>query len=293
MNIQKAIQIYLKWKESHTTVAYDRYKIRLEQFLNFIMPKSCLEDISGDDIVAYHKYMEGFYSPATIAYSARILRNFFYFWHGRRQTNFNPKEIIPIRYINPNKDIVTKEDFEEMNDLLDEQYYDDLKKKLVLHLLWDTGMRISELCDIDLKSINEQGRDGLRSAKVRSRKSMRYNLVVWGATTNELLNKYLGSRLDIDSSSDRLLINRKTGKPYTVRSVQRWIKDLSENAMLDKNITPHSFRHGKANFILDEGGSVRDVSAILRHVKPESSFHYMQLCEKRYLDVARKYVTAS
>jgi integrase len=63
--------------------------------------------------------------------------------------------------------------------------------------------------------------------------------------------------------------------------------------MLDKNITPHSFRHGKANYILDKGGSVRDVSAILRHVKPESSFHYMQLSSKRYLDVAEKYLLAA
>ena len=61
--------------------------------------------------------------------------------------------------------------------------------------------------------------------------------------------------------------------------------------MLDKNITPHSFRHGKANYILDQGGSVRDVSALLRHVKPESSFQYMQLSKKRYEDVARRYLT--
>lgn len=292
MNIEKAIQIYLDWKASHTTVAYDRYQIRLGQFRDFVGESKILRTVTGDDVVAFHKQMEQSYSPATIAYSARILRNFFYFWHGRREVDFNPKEIIPVRFINPNKDIVTKEDFELMNELLDDNYYDDLKKKLVLHLLWDTGMRISELCDIELSHLSKVDAQGLRTAKVRSRKSMRYNLVVWGRETNELLNKYLGIRLTQDISSDRLLVNRKTTKPYTARSIQRWIKDLSEEAMLDKNITPHSFRHGKANFILDEGGSVRDVSAILRHVKPESSFHYMQLSTKRYLDVARKYVMA-
>ena len=179
-----------------------------------------------------------------------------------------------------------------MNALLDANHYDDLKKKLVLNLLWDTGMRISELCDIELSHISKENNDGLRTAKVRSRKSMRYNLVVWGKDTNELLIKFLGVRLCQDVPTDSLLINIKTGKPYTARSVQRWVKELADQAMLEKDITPHSFRHGKANYILDEGGSVRDVSAILRHVKPESSFHYMQLSTKRYLDVARKYVTA-
>ena len=293
MTIHKAIQIYLDWKESHTSVAYSRYKIRLDQFIKFIMPKSCLQDISGDDVVAYHKSMEGIYSPATIAYSARILRNFFYFWHGRRETHFNPKEIIPIRFINADKDIVTKDDFEDMNDLLETDHLSDLQKKLVLNLLWDTGMRVSELCDITLHSISEQGNNGLRTAKVRTRKSMRYNLVVWGSDTNDILNIYLGIRLCMETTTKELLVNPKTGKAFSARTMQRWIKELSALAMLDKTITPHSFRHGKANEILEQGGNVRDVSAILRHVNPQASFHYMQLSTKRFEEVAGKYLTTA
>lgn len=290
MTIQKAIQIYLDWKKTHTNVAYSRYKVRLEHFLNFLKPNCALSEISGDDIVAYHKSMELKYSPSTIAYSARILRNFFYFWHGRRETHFNPREIIPIRFVSADKDIVTKEDFEDMNELLDENYLCDLQKKLILNLLWDTGMRISELIDLKICAISSQSADGLRTAKVRSRKSMRYNIVVWGYDTNNLLNKYLGIRLCMETDSEELFINRKTGKPFNTRSLQRWIKELVNLASIDKNITPHSFRHGKANYILDQGGSVRDVSAILRHVKPESSFHYMQLSRERYKSVASRFL---
>ncbi|MCP4160793.1 MAG: tyrosine-type recombinase/integrase, partial [Deltaproteobacteria bacterium] len=230
MTIEKAIQIYLDWKKSHTSVAYSRYKVRLKHFLEFIMPKSCLQDISGDDVVAYHKSMEPSYSPATIAYSARILRNFFYFWHGRRETDFNPKEIIPIRFVSADKDIVMQEDFEDMNSLLDDRFLSDLQKKLVLNLLWDTGMRVSELYDLKLSNISEQGIHGLRTAKVKTRKSMRYNLVVWGIDTNELLNKYLGIRLCMETNAEELFVNRKTGKPFNVRSIQRWIKDLAKLA---------------------------------------------------------------
>lgn len=290
MTIQKALQIYLNWKDSHTNVAYTRYKVRLEQFLQFISPKSCLEDISGDDVVDFHKSMETTYSKSTIAYSARILKNFFWFWHGRGETNLNPKEIIPIRFVSADKDIVTKHDFEDMDDLLENDNLEDLQKKLVLNLLWDTGMRISELLDIKLSDISSQRSNGLRTAKIRSRKTMRYNLVVWGHKTNDLLNRYLGIRLCMIHQSQDLLLNRKTGKTFTSRSVQRWIKDLAEMASIDKNITPHSFRHGKANYILEQGGNVRDVSAVLRHIRPESSFHYLQLSEERYIETAQKYL---
>lgn len=290
MTIQKAKQIYLDWKESHTNVAYSRYNVRLEAFIKSLTPTSCLQDITGDDVIRFHKSMEFTYSKTTIAYSARILKNFFWFWHGRGMTNLNPKEIIPIRFITADKEIVTKEDFEDLNDVLDVKYLDDLQKKLVLNLLWDTGMRVSELLELKLADISSQGVQGLRTAKIRSRKTMRYNLVVWGSDTNDVLNRYLGIRLCMEHGSEYLLLNKKTGKRFTPRTIQRWIKDVLDLAGIDKEITPHSFRHGKANEILEQGGNVRDVSAILRHINPQSSFHYLQLSQKRYLDTAGKYL---
>ncbi len=296
MNIKKsiplhtAIQTYLNWKESHTNCAYIAYKSRLDGFMEFIGSEIHLDTINGDHVVAFHKSLEGKYSLATIAYSARILRNFFWFWKGRGYSNLNPKEIIPIRFAYADKDIVTKDDFEELTMVLDERYANDLVKKLVLHLLWDTGTRVSELLDIKLSSISKQGDNGLRHAKIKTRKNMKYNLVVWGADTNELLNRYLGIRLCMDTESDHLLINPKTGKPYTARSIQRWMKEITAMTLIGKNITPHSFRHGKANNILEGGGGMRDVSAILRHTSLQSSITYVQLCATRYQETAGKFL---
>lgn len=292
MEIKKSIQTYLEWKTGHTKHSYIPYRRQLKLFAEYLEDfgiKNVIE-INADHIVKYHKQMEIKYSDATIAYSARILKDFFTFWKGRGITKLNPKEIKGQKFINPTKDIVTKEDFEQLTMVLDDRYITDLVKKLVLHLLWDTGMRVSELLDIKVGDISRQGANGLRTATVRTRKSMRYNLVVWGADTNELLNQYLGLRLCMDTEDKHLLINPKTNKKYTPRSIQRWIKEITAMTLIDKNITPHSFRHGKANAILDQGGNVRDVSAILRHVSVESSFHYLQLSERRYKETAGKFL---
>jgi integrase/recombinase XerD len=293
MDINKSIQTYLRWKNRHTNHASVPYGRQLQLFADYIIENGIkdIKRINEDHIIDYHEFMETKeYSPATIAYSARILRNFFWFWKGRGVTKINPEEIKSIKFINPTKDIVTKEDFEQLTMVLDERYESGLIRKLVLHLLWDTGMRVSELLDIKLSDINKQGKNGLRTAKVRTRKSMRYNLVVWGSDTNELLNQYLGMRLCMDTEDNYLFINPKTKKRYTPRSLQRWMKEITDLTLLDKNITPHSFRHGKANEILDQGGNVRDVSAILRHVGVESSFHYLQLSETKYKQTAGKYL---
>lgn len=291
MTIHKALQIYLDWKQSHTISAYQRYEIRIAKFSKFIGEQTKLQDIKEDDVIQFHQQMDASYSPATIAYSARILKNFFWFWKGRGYKNLNPEEIIPIKFINAEKDIVTKEDMEDMNTVLDERYDGDLQRKLVLNLLWDTGIRISELLDIKISDLQEEGKNRLRTAKVRTRKTMRYNLIAWGSKTNDLLNQYLGLRICMeDVASDNLFINKKTKATFTPKSIQRWVKETRQLAGIDKNITPHSFRHGKANEILEQGGTVRDVSAILRHVSPNSSFNYLQLSQSRYLQTASKFL---
>ncbi len=295
ITLQESIDIYLNWKKTHTADAYKAYRVRLEQFASFFQShKPNLQDIRGDDISHYHNAMLEKFSPATVAYSARILRNYFLFWQGRGKTQLNPKEIIPIRFINADKDIVEKEDLEEMTSLLDESYTDDLQKKLILHLLWDTGMRISELLDLKLSDIQQKAESGLRSAKVKTRKTMRYNLVVWGAQTDVLLIRYLAWRIQIDHANEKLFISthgrNRQGEAITPRTVQRWVKQLSKEAMLDKNLTPHSFRHGKAHYMLDNGANAVEVQAVLRHKNLNSSLNYMQLNQKQYLKTTSKFL---
>ena len=113
MYIKQAIKVYLQWKETHTHSAKEKYEVRLNQFYNYISQyKTKLNELNGDDISAYHKSMQQNYSPTTIAFSARILKNFLGFWHGRREIDFSPKEIIPIRFIAADREIVTKHDFD-------------------------------------------------------------------------------------------------------------------------------------------------------------------------------------
>lgn len=293
ITLQEAIHQYLYWKSSYVLVAVDRYKVRLEHFKKRIGLDTPIVEINGTTIIAYHKQMEEKegYSRATVAYSARILKNFFEFLQGRGIQCLNPKEIRPMKFISPEKDIVTPSILKQMDAVLFEQFFPDLTKKLVIHMLYDTGMRVSELCDLNISDIETMSEDGLRCASIRRRKSLLYNTVVWGRETNRLLNLYLGIRLCIGrSDTDALLITRKTGKRITTRTIQRWIEEICQMAGIEKEITPHSFRHGKAHQVLNQSGNVRDVQAILGHVNPHSSFSYLSLNRKNQIEVSGKYL---
>lgn len=303
MSFEKAIEIYLDWKTTHARFAPNRYAVRLNEFGAFVGHKTKLSDIVGDDIVRFHRHMQErkfrkgsvtkTYSLATIAYSSRILKNFFMFWQGRGESKINHKEIRSTRYVHPNKKIVTYEDFTKMSDSLDARYFEDLTKKLAICLLWDTGMRVSELSDLNLSDINAvDPENGMRTAVIRTRKTMLYNLVVWSKETDEVLNKYLGVRLCMSTPTDALFVGKKriAESRLTTRTMERWIESVVKIANVDSRITVHSFRHGKGHHILNNGGNIRDVAAILRHARPESSLNYLRLNQKQFLSVASKYL---
>ena len=296
--LSEALNIYIDWKATYTHYAHERYKRHLMDFKAFLGENMFLAEITNLHIQKFIHFLKTKpiknnmrYSDTTISYSINILKNFIEFWKGRGATNLNPKEIQAIRFIKKYKEHCSIDDFEDLCDTLDIRYYEDLVKKLTLHLLWDTGMRVSELIEMNLADIREKGENGLRTAVVRTRKTMRYNLVVWSKQTDELLIRYLAHRLDFASSSDALLINRKNKTRYTVKTIQRWIKQMGKDAQLGKEISPHSFRHSRAHYILDNGGNQRDVQAVLRHSNPLSSFHYLSLNEKHFIEIAGKYLT--
>lgn len=296
MHFNIAIKNYLTWKSSYALTAADRYKVRLSHFCDYLRAKGISEisKIDGNTLNRYLNEMEKEfgYSRATVAYSARIIKNFFEFIKGRGIPCLNPKEIRPARFISPDKDFVTEEDLEQMSDILDEQYFDDLTRKLIIHLLWDTGIRVSELADLNISDIEETKIPGIRCARIRRRKTLRHNIVAWGSETNRLLNLYLGLRLNLDKPTDALFVTNKTsgGLRLTTRTIERWIVQLSRESMLGKNITPHSFRHGKAHYVLDKSGNVKHVQELLGHANPASSFHYLAINESQYLNVASHYL---
>lgn len=290
--LQIALEEYLNWKMSYAPIAAIRYHDRLKLFIQFKGEQTHISQVAINDIISFHNGMkEQGYSPKTIEYSCVILKNFFKFWSGRGMTSLNPVEIRPMKCLSPDKHLISAIEFRRMSDSLDERFYSELIRKLAIHLLWDCGMRVSELCDINISDIEETSTAGIRCAKIRRRKARRYNIVVWGKETNRLLNLFLGLRLCLDYPSDALLVSQKgKGERITPRTIQRWVNEVAQMASIDKKLSPHCFRHSKAHRVLDKSENVRDVQCVLGHSSALSSFHYLGLNKERQLQVSEKYL---
>ncbi|MEF3692226.1 MAG: tyrosine-type recombinase/integrase [Candidatus Moraniibacteriota bacterium] len=276
----KNIKLYLEWKATYTRRAYQNYGNWLLKFEKFSGKK--IDDAGVGDIVGFKNWLEdNNYQPKSIELSMTILKNYFKFWRLQGKKCLSP-ELIRIKKTIANS--YQPINFEEycllMAGITIDDFW-DFQKLIIVRLLFETGIRVSELCDINISDI-----DPLRmSATIRTKKTIRMRTIFWSVETHVMLREFLIQRQKINSTPSLFIGRKGRGKPtirLTTRSVQRIIKDLCQKAGIEKKITPHSFRHGKAHRILDLEGNPKDVQAILGHCDPSSSFTYMQWNDKEF-----------
>lgn len=133
----------------------------------------------------------------------------------------------------------------------------NLKEKLVIMLLYSSGLRVSELTKL---KINDLDLDE-RTAVVRGGKGNKDRLAILSEKWVILLKEYLKKR---KAKSEYVFCN-SLGWPISVDSVQRMVRRTRIKAGINKNITPHSFRHSFATHLLEKGENIRKIQELLGH----------------------------
>lgn len=164
---------------------------------------------------------------------------------------------------------VTEEEYITILTWIHPDTINGLRDLVLVRMLYDTGCRISEL--VGCKTFDTEQ----RMAKIDNAKRDDEGYLFWGNDTNVFLQTYLGQ-------------NPSPIFP-TVRQCQRILQGYCQIAKIEKHITCHSFRHGKAWRILEKSGSVKDVQAILRHKSPLSSFKYLEWDFEKKKERAEKF----
>ncbi len=137
--------------------------------------------------------------------------------------------------------------------------YDEFLKrrnKLILALLYSSGLRVSELVNLYIDNVD------LRERTMRIRgKGEKDRIVLFDDITKSLIEDYLDQRSD---DSEYLFINRY-GNHLTARYVQMMIKDYAKVAGIRKRVTPHILRHSFATHLLKNGVDIRAIQQLLGH----------------------------
>lgn len=131
-----------------------------------------------------------------------------------------------------------------------------LRNKLILTLLYSTGLRVSELINLRINAIDPEE----RTIRVRG-KGEKDRIVIFDDVTLELINEYLMKR-GVDN--EYLFLNQRN-HTLTPRYIQYMIKEYAEVAGIERKVTPHVLRHSFATHLLKNGVDIRAIQQLLGH----------------------------
>jgi integrase/recombinase XerC len=161
------------------------------------------------------------------------------------------------------------------------------RDRAILELLYASGLRVSELAGLDLRSINYG--DGMLMVRGKGRKE---RIVPFGSKAKQALEDYLPVREKVlmearKTGQTALFLNTK-GARLTTRSVDRLLKKYVRTFGPNVKVSPHSMRHAFASHLLTEGADLRAIQEMLGHKSLATTQKYTQVSIKQLIEVYDK-----
>lgn len=168
-----------------------------------------------------------------------------------------------------------------------------LRDKALLELLFSSGLRVSELVNLDRFNLNLEKEE----FSVRG-KGNKLRIVFISPEAKLALKAYLDKRADVDPAlfiayGKKGLINKKNAlresKRLTPRSIQRVVKYYAKKAGIVKNVHPHTLRHSFATDLLINGADIRSVQSMLGHASITTTQIYTHITNERLKEVHQSF----
>ncbi len=183
---------------------------------------------------------------------------------------------------------------EHLMDMPDLSKTDGLRDRAILEILFSTGMRVSELTSLNIRSFDIQNIIEKKINELElgiSGKGGSLRTVYFAPRAMEWFGKYLNTRKDMCSP---LFINYKKGDDdndhrLTPRSVERMVRKYTSMAGLPVDATPHTLRHSFATDLLKQGADMRSVQELLGHKNIVTTQIYTHVTNPQLRDIHKKF----
>lgn len=147
----------------------------------------------------------------------------------------------------------------------------DIRQKLVVAMLYDTGIRVSELVRIRLCDFNKTH----KSITIQNGKGNKTRVVHYGQTIREVLKQYIAV-LGYYPKHTIIEAHTKPGVALSIRGVQHIVREVVKHAKLSKKVSPHTLRHTFAVHYLNRGGSIFRLQKLLGHKYITTTLNYLK-----------------
>ncbi len=261
----KDFEIYLKNVRKYSLNTINSYISDINIFLEYLhIQKLNYKDVNHEVIRSYLKYLdEKKYKNSSINRILSSLNDYYNYLTKCKVTKYNYFE--DINRPRKEKRLPNFINYSEYMNLLatvekEENEFLKARNLLLLEILFDTGLRVSEAVNIEINNINKKE----QSIKVLG-KGNKERIVYYGDYAKNYLEDYLNLRRNINIVDKDYLFLNKNYTRLTRRGVEYLISDISKKALLRQKISPHTLRHSFATEMLNNGCDIRSVQELLGH----------------------------
>lgn len=284
----KSFITYLSIEKNFSDYTVSAYKSDIVSFFLWTNRQSP-ETITYNQLREYLHFIQKFnYKKTTVARKIASLRTFFKYLYKSQFIQTNPAENISA----PKKPkslpkFLTET---EMNSILDNIKIDTpagLRNKSILELLSATGMRVSELSNLNFENLNLEENEITVFGK-----GAKERIVLISGRAKKFLEQYIEVARPLilkdapnqtTSDSSPVFIN-KTGYRLQSKTIRTVINDIVDKIQLPKHVTPHVFRHSFATRMLEHGADLRVVQELLGHASISNTQIYTHVSVQHLKD---------
>ncbi len=291
--MKKAIDKYLRYLKiekncsSHTIISY---RTDLKQFEEF-----CTQQFNCEkDAISFHntdrlhirlwlgQLADEGNKKSTIARKMAAIRSFFNYCFKRGLIEKNPAQLLIV----PKKDrslpkTTTPQDIARMMELPDGENPRSIQEKAILELFYSTGIRLSELVQLNLSDLE------IKSAQITVMgKGAKQRIAPVGSPALGTMNQHLAGRENLfgpktDADARKALFLASHGQRMYARAVQRLVEKYLMRTSEVTQKSPHVLRHSFATHLLDRGADIRIIKELLGHASLASTQIYTHTSVER------------
>lgn len=202
-------------------------------------------------------------SPRSVSRIISGIRSFYDFLIDEKKIENNPLDFIELPKVGLKLPVfLSLDEIEKIQNVIDVSTVEGQRNKTIIEMLYSCGLRISELTNLKFQDLFfDEG-----FIKVTG-KGSKQRLVPTSNVLVKEVDKYMQVRHELKEGkgSEDILFLSKRGKAISRIMVFHFIKKYAELAGIDKNVSPHTFRHSFATHLLERGANIRAIQLMLGH----------------------------
>ena len=280
MNIDDAIEDfigYCMFEKGLSEKTKESYKNDLKIYKEFLNNRniSNVSYITDKEIKDFLKEKSE-EKTSTIAHNLTVIKNFHKYLFSSNITKKDVSEFIDRPKMR--KSIPKILSIEDVDNLLDIKLETalDYRNKAMLEVLYATGLRISELINLELNDI-----DTLEGTIIVFGKGSKERIVPLGDYAIKYLKLYLERRNELvkDPTITKLFLNNH-GKPISRQGFFKILKKILKEKGLNEDASPHTLRHSFATHLINRGADLRSVQEMLGHSDISTTKIYTEVSDE-------------